>query len=72
MNIKTSNFKISKINYKKSFVTNEKGIKTAVIIPIKEYEELIRNFEDKRDIEIANNIMKRNPKFVKYDPNEYK
>lgn len=64
--------KTSKLNSKKNYITNENGVKTAVIIPIKEYERLIQSFEDKRDIEIANNIMNRNPKFVKYSPSDYK
>lgn len=31
---------------KRQFVVNEKGKKTAVILPIKEYEELMEDLED--------------------------
>jgi hypothetical protein len=45
--------KTSKSTIKKNYITDENGVKTAVIIPIKEYERLIQSFEDKRDIEIC-------------------
>ena len=31
---------------KKQFVVDEKGARTAIILPIKEYEELLENLED--------------------------
>jgi len=64
--------KAPKLNIRKNYITDENGNKTAVIIPIKEYERLVQSFEDNRDIKTANNIMNRNPKFVKYNPSDYK
>ena len=31
---------------KKQFIVDEKGTKTAIIVPIKEYEELLEDLED--------------------------
>jgi hypothetical protein len=66
--------KISKIkstDNKISYLKDNNGRKKAVIVPIKLYKEYLEKYEDDLDIKVADSIMKNNPKFNKYSPDNY-
>jgi len=49
------------------YVTNEKGEKVSVIIPIKKYLELLEAIEESEDIRIYDEVKSRNEKRVSLD-----
>jgi hypothetical protein len=63
-----------KHNYKLSveYLTDKKGRKTKIVIPLKDFNKFLERIEDELDIKIADNIMKNSPRFINYDPNAYK
>jgi hypothetical protein len=58
-------------NNKISFLRDKHGRRKAVVIPIELYKEYLKKFEDDIDIKVADSIMKNNPKFNKYSPDNY-
>jgi len=54
------------------YLTDKKGNKTKIVIPLKDFNKFLEKIEDELDIRIADDIMKNNPRFVEYNPNEYK
>lgn len=54
------------------YLTDRKGNKTKIVIPLREFNRFLKKIEDELDIKIADDIMKNNPHFVSYNPNEYK
>lgn len=73
MNTKTVKKRQSRtiVKNKINFITNSNGDKKAAIVPINEYNKMIEELEDIRDIKVANQIMKNNPKFIKFDSKDY-
>ena len=49
---------------KAQYVTNDKGKKVAVILPLKEYEKMIATLEDIEDVRLYNKAMARKQEFI--------
>jgi len=47
-----------------SFVTDAKGKKIAVLLPIKEYEKILEELEDLEDIKAYDKAMSRKQEFI--------
>jgi hypothetical protein len=71
MRTKSSMKDSSANNDKISFLRDKNGKRKAVVIPIELYKEYLKKFEDDLDIKVADSIMKNNPKFSKYLPDNY-
>lgn len=54
------------------YLTDKKGNKTKIVIPLKDFKKFLIKIEDELDIKIAEDIMNNSPHFVDYNPNEYK
>jgi hypothetical protein len=56
-------------NYKMSpqFITNEKGEKISVILPIKEYLKLLEAIEENEDIQLYDEVKARNEKRISFE-----
>jgi hypothetical protein len=64
----------NKSNYKLSFeyLTDKKGNKTKIVIPLERFNKFLEKIEDELDIRIADDIIKKKPHFVKFHPEEFK
>ena len=51
-----------KLNHQ--YITDKKGKKISVIIPIKEYESLIEELEDMEDVRLYDEAKKRKSEFI--------
>ena len=49
------------------FVTNDKGEKLSVILPIKEYLKLIEAIEESEDIKLYDEVKARNEKRISFE-----
>jgi len=54
------------------YMTDKKGNKTKIVIPLKSFNKFLEKIEDELDIKIADEIVSNNPRFSDYNPNEYK
>jgi len=72
MTVKT--IRKNKSEYKLAFeyLTDKRGKKTKIVIPLRDFNKLLEKIEDELDIRIADKITNGNPRFVKYNPNEFK
>jgi len=47
-----------------TFITDDKGKKISVVVPIKQYEQLFEVAEDKEDIKAFDKAMRRKHEFI--------
>lgn len=59
--------KIKKNKISPQFVTNEKGEKVSVILPIKEYLKLLDAAEENEDIRLYDEVKSKNEKRISLD-----
>lgn len=52
---------------KTQFITNEKGKKIAVILPIKEYEKILDELEELDDIKLYDEVKSREEESIPFD-----
>jgi len=52
---------------KTQFITNEKGKKLAVILPIKEYEKMLDELEELEDIKLYDEVKSREEEAIPFD-----
>lgn len=50
-----------------TFIIDEKGKKISAIMPIKKYEQMLKELEDLEDIRAYDKAMSRKQKFVSFD-----
>jgi len=72
MSVKTISKKKHIYKLAVEYLTDKKGKKTKIVIPLKNFNKFLEKIEDELDIKIADDIMKNNPRFSDFDPNEYK
>lgn len=52
---------------KTQFITDEKGRKVSVIIPVKEYYKIIEDLEELEDIKAYDEAMESNEEIISFD-----
>lgn len=52
---------------KESFLTDAKGKKVAVLLPIKEYKKMLSDLEELEDIRLYDEIKKRGEKSIPFE-----
>ena len=72
MAVKTGNKRRHIYKLSVEYLTDKRGRKTKIVIPLKDFNKFLERVEDELDIKIADNIMKNSPRLINYDPNEYK
>ena len=52
---------------KTQFITDSEGNKTAVLVPIKEYEKMLEEIEELEDIKLYDEVKSRNEPRIPFD-----
>lgn len=52
---------------KTQYITDDKGKKVAVLLPLKQYNKMLEELEELEDIKAYDKVMKSKPEFVPFD-----
>lgn len=52
---------------KTQYLTDDKGKKVAVLLPLKKYNKMMEELEELEDIKAYDKVMKSNPEFIPFD-----